>query len=153
MKISENTSISMPMKNMLAIIACVAMGVFAYTEVTSRLTSLETSRELFQADLLKKSEQLPTDQEQYMLIEDLYKTTEKLEITQEQNMTNKVNIEFLKAQLEKALNDVEKLTENQEQNMTNKVNIEFLNKQLEKALNDIEHLKDKVRANGKGSYD
>jgi len=64
---------------------------------------------LFQADLLKKSEQLPTDQEQYMLIEDLYKTTEKLEITQEQNMTNKVNIEFLKAQLEKALNDVENL--------------------------------------------
>jgi hypothetical protein len=97
MKINENTSISMPMKNMLAIIAGVAMGVFAYTEVTSRLTSLETSRELFQADLLKKSEQLPTDQEQFMLI------------TQEQNMTNKVNIQFLNKQLEKALIDVEKL--------------------------------------------
>ena len=113
MKVSENTSISMPMKNMLAIIAGVAMGVFAYTEVTSRLTSLETSRELFQADLLKKSEQLPTDQEQYMLIEDLYKTTEKLEITQEQNMTNKVNIEFLKDQLEKALADIERLKDKQ----------------------------------------
>ena len=122
MKISENTSVSMPMKNMIGIIVAVAMGVFAYTEVTARLTSLETSRELFQADLLKKSEQLPTDQEQYMLIEDLYKTTEKLEITQEQNMTNKVNIEFLKAQ-------------------------------LEKALDDVEDLKDKVRANGNGSYD
>jgi len=103
MKISENTSVSMPVKNMLMIIAGVVAGVFAYTEITARLTSLETSRELFQADLLKKSEQLPTDQEQYMLIEDLYKTTEKLEITQEQNMTNKVNIEFLKAQLEKYL--------------------------------------------------
>ena len=109
MKISENTSVSMPVKNMLMIIAGVVAGVFAYTEITARLTSLETSRELFQADLLKKSEQLPTDQEQYMLIEDLYKTTEKLEITQEQNMTNKVNIEFLKAQLEKALEDVEDL--------------------------------------------
>ncbi len=109
MKISENTSVSMPVKNMLMIIAGVVAGVFAYTEITARLTSLETSRELFQADLLKKSEQLPTDQEQYMLIEDLYKTTEKLEITQEQNMTNKVNIEFLKAQLEKALTDVEEL--------------------------------------------
>ena len=109
MKISENTSVSMPVKNMLMIIAGVVAGVFAYTEITARLTSLETSRELFQADLLKKSEQLPTDQEQYMLIEDLYKTTEKLEITQEQNMTNKVNIEFLKAQLEKALDDVEQL--------------------------------------------
>ena len=122
MKISENTSVSMPVKNMLMIIAGVVAGVFAYTEITARLTSLETSRELFQADLLKKSEQLPTDQEQYMLIEDLYKTTEKLEITQEQNMTNKVNIEFLKAQ-------------------------------LEKALADVEELKDKVRANGNGSYD
>jgi len=109
MKISENTSVSMPVKNMLMIIAGVIAGVFAYTEIMERLTSLETSRELFQADLLKKSEQLPTDQEQYMLIEDLYKTTEKLEITQEQNMTNKVNIEFLKAQLEKALSDVEEL--------------------------------------------
>ena len=79
MKISENTAISMPMKNMLAIIAGVAMGVFAYTEVTSRLTSLETSRELFQADLLKKSEQLPTDQEQFMLIEHLAGEFEKLQ--------------------------------------------------------------------------
>ena len=113
MKISENTSVSMPMKNMIGIIVAVAMGVFAYTEVTARLTSLETSRELFQADLLKKSEQLPTDQEQYMLIEDLYKTTEKLEITQEQNMTNKVNIEFLKDQLEKALADIERLKDKQ----------------------------------------
>jgi L-cysteine desulfidase len=109
MKISENTSVSMPMKNMVGIVIAVAMGVFAYTEVTSRLTSLETSRELFQADLLKKSEQKPTDQEQFMLIEDIYKTVEKLEKTQEQNMTNKVNIQFLRDQLEKNLTDVEKL--------------------------------------------
>ena len=109
MKISENTSVSMPVKNMIGIVVGVAMGVFAYTEVTARLTSLETSRELFQADLLKKSEQLPTDQEQFMLIEDLYKSTEKLEITQEQNMTNKVNIQFLNKQLEKAILDIERL--------------------------------------------
>jgi len=109
LNISESAAVQMPMKTVASLIILVAMGVFAYTEITARLTSLETSRELFQADLLKKSEQLPTDQEQYMLIEDLYKTTEKLEITQEQNMTNKVNIEFLKAQLEKALNDVENL--------------------------------------------
>ena len=109
MKISENSSVSMPVKNMVGIVVAVAMGVFAYTEVTSRLTSLETSRELFQADLLKKSEQKPTDQEQFMLIEDLYKSTEKLEKTQEQNMTNKVNIQFLRDQLEKTLLDVENL--------------------------------------------
>ena len=116
MKVSDKTSVSMPIKNMIGIIVAVASGIFAYTELTARLTSLETSRELFQADLLKKSEQLPTDQEQYMLIEDLYKTTEKLEITQEQNMTNKVNIEFLKAQLEKALADVEKLKDKVREN-------------------------------------
>jgi len=109
MKISENTSVSMPVKNMLMIIAGVVAGVFAYTEITARLTSLETSRELFQADLLKKSEQKPTDQEQFMLIESLFGDVEKLITNQEQNMTNKVNIEFLKTQLEKALNDVEKL--------------------------------------------
>jgi hypothetical protein len=109
LNISESAAVQMPMKTVASLIILVSMGVFAYTELTARLVSLETSRELFQADLLKKSEQLPTDQEQYMLIEDLYKTTEKLEITQEQNMTNKVNIEFLKAQLEKALADVEDL--------------------------------------------
>ena len=112
MKVSENTSVSMPIKNMFAIIVGVAMGIFAYTEVTARLTSLETSRELFQADLLKKSEQLPTDQEQYMLLETVFKDVEKLIETQEQNMTNKVNIEFLKQQVDKLQTDVEKLIRN-----------------------------------------
>ena len=104
MKISENTSVSMPVKNMLMIIAGVVAG-----ESTARLTSLETSRELFQADLLKKSEQLPTDQEQYMLLEALFSDVEKLQKNQEQNMTNKVNIEFTQKQLEKLLSDVEAL--------------------------------------------
>jgi len=116
MKISQDTSVSMPVKNMIGIVVAVAMGVFAYTEVTSRLTSLETSRELFQADLLKKSEQLPTDQEQFMLVEDLYKTTEKLEKRIDNMMHNKINIEFLKKQTEKLLEDVEKLKDKVRQN-------------------------------------
>ena len=109
MKISQDTSVSMPVKNMIGIVMAVAMGVFAYTEVTARFTSLETSRELFENDLLKKSEQVPTDQEQHFLLEDLYKTVEKLQSTQEMNMTNKVNIQFLNKQLEKALEDIEHL--------------------------------------------
>ena len=109
MKVSENTSVAMPIKNMIGIVIGIAMGIFAYTELTARLTSLETSRELFQADLLKKSEQKPTDQEQFMLIESLFEDVEKLIKNQEQNMTNKVNIEFLKQQLEKTLADVEQL--------------------------------------------
>ena len=109
LNISESAAVQMPMKTVASLIILVAMGVFAYTEVTARLTSLETSRELFQADLLKKSEQKPTDQEQFMLIESLFEDVEKLITNQEQNMTNKVNIEFLKTQLEKALRDVEEL--------------------------------------------
>ena len=115
-KLSDNTSVSMPMKSIIGIIIAVAMGVFAYTQVTARLTSLETSRELFNADLLKKSEQKPTDQEQFMLIENLYKITEKLELTQEQNMTNKVNIQFLREQLDKALADIEGLKDKVREN-------------------------------------
>tara|TARA_R110002124_G_scaffold183224_1_gene350640 strand:- start:137 stop:502 length:366 start_codon:yes stop_codon:yes gene_type:complete len=109
MKISENTSVSMPVKNMLMIIAGVIAGVFAYTELTTRLTSLETSRELFEADLLKKSHQLPVDQEQFMLLEDLYKTVEKIEIRIEDMMHNKVNIQFLQKNQEKILIDLEKI--------------------------------------------
>ena len=71
MRVSDKTSVSMPIKNMIGIIAAVAMGIFAYTEITSRLTSLETSRQLFNADVLKKSEQLPTHQDQFMMVEDL----------------------------------------------------------------------------------
>ena len=112
MKVSDQTSVAMPIKNMIGIVVAVAMGVFAYTEVTARLTSLETSRELFQADLLKKSEQKPTDQEQFMLLESVFADVEKLIETQEQNMTNKVNIEFLKEQVKKLQEDVEKLIRN-----------------------------------------
>ena len=109
MKISENTAVSMPIKNMIGIIIAVAFGIFAYTELTSRLVSLETSRELFQNDLLKKSEQVPVDQEQIFLIEDLYKSVEMIEKRIEDMMNNKVNISFLQKQTDKLLKDVEVL--------------------------------------------
>tara|TARA_Y100000996_G_C22247771_1_gene530510 strand:+ start:213 stop:587 length:375 start_codon:yes stop_codon:yes gene_type:complete len=109
LNISEEAAVQMPMKTVASLILLVAAGVFAYTELTARLVSLETSRELFEADLLKKSEQLPTDQEQFMLIESLFGDVEKLQKNQEQNMTNKVNIEFTQKQLEKILSDVEEL--------------------------------------------
>ena len=109
LNIGEEARVQMPMKTVASLIVLVAMGVLGYTELTSRLVSLETSRELFENDLLKKSEQVPVDQEQHFLLEDLYKSVEKMEETQEMNMTNKVNIEFLRDQLEKALNDIEDL--------------------------------------------
>ena len=107
MKVNENTKVSTDLRTIAGIIAAVAIAVFAYTELTARLVSLETSRELFQADLLKKSEQLPVDQEQLMLLEDLYKTVEKIEIRIEDMMHNKVNIQFLQKNQEKILSDIE----------------------------------------------
>ena len=116
LNISESAAVQMPMKTVASLIVLVAMGVFAYTELTSRLVSLETSRELMSADLLKKSEQVPVDQEQLMLLEDLYKTTEKIETRIEDMMHNKVNIQFVTKQLEKALEDIEQLKDKVREN-------------------------------------
>jgi hypothetical protein len=131
LKISESAAVQMPMKTVASLIVMVAMGVFAYTEITGRLTSLETQTKLTSKDLEAANEFIigvpkgkmvsPQIQELFMLVEDLYKSVEKIE-------------------------------KNQEMNMTNKVNIEFISKQLEKAMSDIEKLKDKVRANGKGTH-
>ena len=109
MKLNEGTRVSTDLRTIAGIIAAVAIAVFAYTELTARLVSLETSRELFQADLLKKSEQLPVDQEQLMLLEDLYKSVEKIELRIEDMMHNKVNIEYVQKQMDKALTDIEVL--------------------------------------------
>ena len=109
LNISESAAVQMPMKTVASLIVLVAMGVFAYTELTSRLVSLETSRELFENDLLKKSEQIPTDQEQHFLLEDLYKSVEQIETRIEDMMHNKVNISFIQKQTEKHLVDVEEL--------------------------------------------
>ena len=109
LNISEEAAVQMPMKTVASLILLVAAGVFAYTELTARLVSLETSRELFENDLLKKSEQVPVDQEQLFLLEDLYQTVEKIELRIEDMMHNKVNIQFIQKQTEKLLEDVEHL--------------------------------------------
>ena len=129
--ISDSTAISMPMKNLISIVIAVAVGVWAYFGVLERITMLETKSTLSEkdlnqhverigADLEKNTEfrikwprgemgSLPADSEQFMLIEDLYKSVEKIENNLEQNMTNKVNIEFLQKQVEKMLADIEEL--------------------------------------------
>ncbi len=109
LNISESAAVQMPMKTVASLILLVAAGVFAYTELTARLVSLETSRELFENDLLKKSEQVPVDQEQHFLLEDLYKSVEQIETRIEDMMHNKVNIQFIQKQTEKLLVDVEEL--------------------------------------------
>jgi len=107
MKVSENTSISMPIRNMLAIVAAVAIGVWAYFGVIERLNQLETADTLFKADLLKRAEQEPKNLEMYMLIEHLSGQIESIEKEIEASRYNKVNIDHLKEQvdmLQKKLN-------------------------------------------------
>jgi uncharacterized protein HemX len=109
MKISENTSVALPIRNLLAIVGAVAIGVWAYFGIIERLNSLETKNQLFEQDLLAASKQLPIDQEQFMLLEHIAQQVEKLEQNQEQNMTNKVNILRLQSDVERLRIDVEKL--------------------------------------------
>ena len=117
MKISENTSVSLPIRNLLAIVGAVAVGVWAYFGIIERITLLETADKLQEQDLLEASVQKPIDQEQFMLLEHIAAQVEKLEKTQEQNMTNKVNIERLQKDIDKILVDVEKLKDSVRANL------------------------------------
>ena len=116
MKISESTAISMPMKNLIGIIIAVSAGIFAFTEITARLTSLETSRELMNADLLKASEQTTVDKEQFLLLEDLYQTVEKHQELLDKNIHNQVMLQHVEKQLDKALADIDKLKDKVREN-------------------------------------
>ncbi|OUU45376.1 MAG: hypothetical protein CBC16_01240 [Verrucomicrobia bacterium TMED56] len=109
MKINENTNISLPVRNLLFLCAAIAAGIFAYTEITARITSLETSRELHQADLLKKSEQLPTDQEQFMLLEHIASQVENIQAEMETMRNNNVNINYAMKDIEKIKDSLENL--------------------------------------------
>ena len=129
--ISDQTAISMPMKNLIAIISAVAVGVWAYFGILERITMLETRSTLAEKDLNQHVERieldlnantefrikwprgemgsLPADSEQYMLIEDLYGSVEKMEKHIESMANNRINIEFLQKQVEKMMSDIEKL--------------------------------------------
>ena len=108
--ISEEASVQMPMKTVASLIGLVAIGTWAYFGIIETQNSHHTRLQLMESDLEKNTEfrikwprglmgSLPADSEQFMLIEDLYKTVEKLQSNQEMNMTNKVNIEFLMKQM------------------------------------------------------
>ena len=106
-KLNENTNVSLPIRNLIALVAAVAIGVWAYFGIVERLNKLETSDTLFQADLLKKAEQEPKNLEMYMLIEHLSGQIESIEKEIEASRYNKVNIDHLKEQvdmLQKKLN-------------------------------------------------
>ena len=129
--LSDQTAISMPMKNLIAIVSAVAVGVWAYFGVIERLNKLETQSVLLEKDMSAEDERLHNevtkntdfriryprgelgqssqDIEQFMLIEDLYKSVDRMQKHLDDMAKNKVNIEFLKEQMEKAQNSIEKL--------------------------------------------
>ena len=129
MKVSETTNIAMPIKNLISIIAAVAIGVWAYFGITEKLNSHSTQLELMQKDLDKAVEfsikwprgemgSLPADAEQFLLIED-------------------------------ALKDIEDIQEELKESRHNATNISRLQKDVDRLMDELEKLKDKVRANGK----
>jgi uncharacterized protein HemX len=120
MDLSDKTAISMPMRNLISILAAVGIGVYAFFGIQERLNNVETRSTLMEADLTKNTEfrikwprgemgQLPADNEQYMLLEFLSGQTENIQKEMESMMSNTVNIDFLKKQVAKLQDDVEKL--------------------------------------------
>jgi hypothetical protein len=120
LRISEEAAVQMPMKTVASLIAMVAIGTWAYFGLHETLNRHSTQIELMSKDMELNSEfrikwprgqmgTLPADSEQYMMIEDLYKTTDRLNKHIDSMALNKVNIEFLQKQVEKMVNDIEKL--------------------------------------------
>ena len=120
LNISDEAKVQMPMKTVVSLITMVAIGTWAYFGIIETQNKLSTQVELMQKDLTENTEfrikwprgqlgSLPADSEQFMMIEDLYKTTDKLQAHIESMALNKVNIEFLRKQMDKVLVDIEKL--------------------------------------------
>lgn len=131
MKLNEGTKVSTDLKSILSIVAGVAVGVWAYFGLHESLNATKTKVELMSKDLEENTEfrikwprgemgSLPADSEQFMMIEDIYKTVDKLIKNQEMNTSNKLRIEFMEKQVEKMLSDIEKLKDsNREMKYTN----------------------------------
>ena len=120
LQISDEAKVQMPMKTVVSLITMVAIGTWAYFGIIETQNKLSTQVELMSKDLTENTEfrikwprgqlgSLPADSEQFMMIEDLYKTTDKLNAHIESMALNKVNIEFLRKQMDKVLEDIEKL--------------------------------------------
>ena len=120
LKISEEAAVQMPMKTVASLIAMVAIGTWAYFGLIETQNRVTTQLEIMNKDLEMNTEfrikwprgllgALPADQEQFMMLEDLYKTTDRINRHIEDMMHNKVNIDFLSKQMEKVLMDIEEL--------------------------------------------
>ena len=131
LNIGEEVAVQMPMKTVASLIIIVALGTMGYFQIIERLNVADTRIQIMEKDLEENTEfrikwprgqlgSLPADSEQFMMIEDLYKTTDKLNKHIESMALNKVNIEFLRKQMDKVLEDIERLKDqNREFKYTN----------------------------------
>ena len=120
LKIGEEQAVQMPMKTVVSLIVIVALGTMGYFQIVERLNIADTKIKIMEKDLEENTEfrikwprgemgSLPADSEQYMMLEDLYKTTDKINKHIESMMNNRINIEFLQGQMTKVLEDIEEL--------------------------------------------
>ena len=120
LKIGEEQAVQMPMKTVISLIVIVALGTMGYFQIVERLNIADTKIKIMEKDLEENTEfrikwprgemgSLPADSEQVMMLEDLYKTTDKINKHIESMMNNRINIEFLQKQMDKVLKDIEML--------------------------------------------
>ena len=120
LKIGEDQPVQMPMKTVISLIIIVALGTMGYFQIVERLNITDTKIKIMEKDLEENTEfrikwprgemgSLPADSEQFMMLEDLYKTTDKINKHIESMMNNRINIEFLQKQMDKVLKDIEML--------------------------------------------
>ena len=120
LKISEEAAVQMPMKTVASLIAMVAIGTWAYFGIIESQNRMETTLKLMETDVIENTEfrikwprgqlgSLPADSEQFMMLEDIYKNLDRITKHIEDMALNKVNIEFLRKQMDKVLEDIEKL--------------------------------------------
>ena len=116
MKLGPEQAVQMPMKTVLSLIVIVSAFTFSYFQITERLNKLETQDTLMQSDLLKKAEQTPKNLEIFMLIEELYKQSDKHQELLDKNIHTQVKLDHIAIQLDKALTDIEKLKDKVREN-------------------------------------
>ena len=131
LNISEEAAVQMPMKTVASLIVIVALGTMGYFQIIERLNVADTRIQIMEKDLEENTEfrikwprgqlgSLPADSEQFMMLEDIYKNLDRINKHLESMALNKVNIEFLRGQMDKALEDIEKLKDaNREMRYTN----------------------------------
>ena len=114
--VSDKTRLNIPIANFVVIVSIIISTVYGFSNLQNRITSLETQDQLMSSDLLKKAEQTPKNLEIFMLIEELFKQTDKQQESIDQNIHTQIKLDHLEEQLSKALRDIERLKDKVREN-------------------------------------